>query len=624
MKQSTRKPSLRGARHAPALAAATFGLLMLCSSVASWASLSAQLDRQTVQDGGTVTLTIESDRAQSQERPDVTPLRKDFDVLGTSTDSETSIVNGTRSDSTSWMIQLQPLHTGTIAIPPITVGNEQTAPLELDVTQASPQQAQRTSAHVFLEVDAPAAGRSVYVQQQIPYTVRLYYDDSVQSGDLTAPDPDNAMVEQLGKDKRYTTVRNGREYHVIERHYAISPERSGPLTIPPTDFRGSMLVAANNQGNAAPNDPMARLLNGTPFANVPFFRNSFGASISFGATPQPVDIHSQEIALNVQPLPPGVHDNWLPAEQVTLHDSWDDNPPRFKVGEPVTRTITIEAKGLVASQIPPLSFAKPANAQTYPEAGSKQSRTDGNVIYGISKQSVTYIPTAPGTLDIPPIALNWWNTASNAQNRAVLPAREFKVAPGAAEAQSNAAPAAPAAPASAAPQAKPAATPSTPKRSAAGISLTERLRRYGGWFAAGAAALVALALLLTIALRRRTRRPGSKSAPPNMLPVAVPQRKAALQALQQACAANDRHAAADALLNLARTQWPDNPPRGLGALAARLDAGAKEIGALDRCLYGSGESPWEGSALWNAVRNGLQAKRSEQLPKDDGLGALYP
>jgi hypothetical protein len=109
-----------------------------------------------------------------------------------------------------------------------------------------------------------------------------------------------------------------------------------------------------------------------------------------------------------------------------------------------------------------------------------------------------------------------------------------------------------------------------------------------------------------------------------MLPVAVPQRKAALQALQQACAANERHAAADALLNLARTQWPDDPPRGLGALAARLDAGAKEIAALDRCLYGSGESPWEGSALWNAVRDGLQTKRSEQLPKDDGLGALYP
>ena len=194
-----------------------------------------------------------------------------------------------------------------------------------------------------------------------------------------------------------------------------------------------MLVASNSQGNAdQTDDPMNRLLRGTPFANDPFFKGSFGAGMAFGATAQPVTVRSQEIALDVQPLPPAVHGNWLPAEQVTLHDSWDDNPPQFKVGEPVTRTITIDAKGLAASQIPPLSFAQPANARLYPEAPGNQSRTDGNVIYGISKQSVTYIPNAPGTLDIPPVELAWWNTRSNAQSRAALPAREFKVAPGAA------------------------------------------------------------------------------------------------------------------------------------------------------------------------------------------------
>lgn len=78
------------------------------------------------------------------------------------------------------------------------------------------------------------------------------------------------------------------------------------------------------------------------------------------------------------------------------------------------------------------------------------------------------------------------------------------------------------------------------------------------------------------------------------------------------------------MLDLARSVWRDDPPRGLGALAARIEAGGKEIGALDRSLYGSGEVPWDGSGLWDAIRNGLQAKHSEKLPKDDGLGALYP
>ena len=620
MVNPSRKPASGGTRYAPALAAVTFGLFMLCAAVASSAALRVQIDRQTVQEGDTLTLTIRSDQAQSQERPDVTPLRKDFDVLGTSTNSETSIVNGSRSDSTSWQIQLQPLHTGTIDIPPIAVGNEHTAAIEIDVTKASPQETKQTSAHVFLEVEAPAAGKSIYVQQQIAYTVRLFYDDTVQSGDLAAPDPENAIVEQLGQENRYTAMRNGHEYNVIERHYAIAPERSGALQIPPASFRGSMLVAPNSQGNAdQADDPMNRLLRGTPFANDPFFKGSFGAGMAFGATAQPVTVRSQEIALDVQPLPAAVHGNWLPAEQVTLHDSWDDNPPQFKVGEPVTRTITIDAKGLAASQIPPLSFAQPANARLYPEAPGNQSRTDGNVIYGISKQSVTYIPNAPGTLDIPPVELAWWNTRSNVQSRAALPAREFKVAPGAAAGQSSAASPAPA---SALPQATPAATPSAAVQPPQGSSWTERLQRHRAWFASGVA-LLALAML-SVAAIRHWRRPGLKSAAVAAPAASVPGRKAALRTLQQACLGNDRHAAAAALLDLGRAEWPDDPPRGLGAVAARLETGAKEVGALDRSLYGTDALSWEGSALWDAFRDGLRPKRGENLPKDDSLGALYP
>ncbi len=620
MVKRARNPASGGMRYAPALAAATFGLYVLCTSSPGWAALRAHIDRQTVSEGDTLTLTIESDQAQSQDRPDVTPLRKDFEVLGTSTNSETSIVNGSRSDSTSWLIQLQPLHTGTIDIPPIAVGSEHTSAIELNVTKVSPQQTKQTSAHVFLEVEAPAADKPVYVQQQIPYTVRLYYDDTVQSGDLAAPDPENAIVEQLGQENRYTAIRNGHEYKVIERHYAIAPERSGTLHIPPASFRGTMLVASDSQGNAdQADDPMERLLRGTPFANDPFFRGSFGSGMALGATAQPVDIRSQEIALEVQPLPAGVHGSWLPAEQVTLHDSWDDNPPRFKVGEPVTRTITINAKGLAASQIPSLSFARPANARVYPEASGNQSRTDGNVIYGISKQSVTYIPTAPGTLDIPPVELAWWNTLSNAQSRAVLPAREFKVEPGAAAGQSNAVPPAPA---SAPPRATPAATPVAAAQPPQGTSLTERLQQHRAWFASGAA-LLAMAVLSLVAFRR-WRRPGLKSAPAAAPALSVPERKAAMRALQQACAGNDSNAAADALLDLARAEWPADPPRGLGALAARLEAGGREVSALDRILYGTGALSWDGSALWDAIGPGLQAQRSENMPKDDGLGALYP
>jgi hypothetical protein len=130
--------------------------------------------------------------------------------------------------------------------------------------------------------------------------------------------------------------------------------------------------------------------------------------------------------------------------------------------------------------------------------------------------------------------------------------------------------------------------------------------------------------MLSLVAIQRWRRPGSKSAPVAAPAASVPGRKAAMRALQQACAGNDRRAAADALLDLARAEWPDDPPRGLGALAARLEAGRKEVGALDRSLYGTGALSWEGNALWNAFRDGLRPKRGENPSKDDSLGALYP
>jgi hypothetical protein len=612
--KSIRQSSSDGPRRRCALATAMVGMFALVASASSWAALRAELEHTAVQVGSTLTLSIESDGAQSGMRPDVAPLRKDFDVLGTSTSSETTFVNGSRSDRTRWLVRLQPRHTGTIDIPPISVGSEHTAALQLNVTEPSPAAANAGSKHVFLEAEIADQRKSIYVQQQIPYTVRLYYDDAIQSGELAAPDPSDAIVEQLGEDKHSTATRDGREYNVIERRYAIAPEKSGVLHIPPASFQGSAATPQNSQNDAGPaDDVMNRLLRGTPFANDPFFKSTLGASMAFGDGGQPVAARSQEITLDVQPRPAAAKGNWLPAEQITLHDSWEDNPPQLKVGEPVTRTITIDAKGLAASQIPPLSLAQPANARVYPETPDNQSRTDGHVVYGISKQSVTYIPTAQGTLDIPPVELAWWNTLSNAPGLAVLPARQLRVEAGVGNAQSNMAPVV---------QTGTAPTvPVTTAHAPGSASLTERLQKsHWAWLAGGAASL-AIVILSVVALLR-SRRSGSTSDQHPMPATPAPQRRAAMRALHQACIANDCHASAEALLDLARAEWPDDPPRGLSALAARLEVGRVELIALDRRLYGTDGSRWDGSEFWEVFRRGLQPKCSEWR-EDDGVASLY-
>ncbi len=326
-------------------------LLLMLAVNTSEASVRATLDRDAAFAGESLTLTIESDGLQSGLQPDITPLEKDFDVLGISTSTQVNIINGQRSDKTLWQVQLQPQHTGLLRIPPLNIGGKQTAALELKITEAPQQASTQSGQHVFVKAEVNSVGKQTYVQQQIPYTVRLYYDKRLLEGELSAPNPDNAVVEQLGEDKNYSTVSNGHRYQVIERHYVISPEKSGSLHIPPATFSGRIAVPERQKRNSRSGSLMEDFFGNSPFSNDPFFRNSLLSDSFFGSNPfgnpgQAITARSQSVDMDIQPRPATAAHNWLPAEAVSVSDSWTDKPPQFRVGEPVSRTITIQTKGL--------------------------------------------------------------------------------------------------------------------------------------------------------------------------------------------------------------------------------------------------------------------------------------
>ncbi len=603
--------------------AALCSLLALLAPIVSQAAVQARLERSAVSAGDTLTLDIESDGAPSGTQPQLAPLQKDFIVLGTEAQREMSFVNGRRSDRMRWSVRLQPRRAGKLVIPAIALGNEQTAPLDVDVRGMSPQAVAQVAKHVFVEAEAGDAGRSVYVQQQAPYTERLYYDDTIQKGELAPPNPADAVVEQLGADKHGTAVREGRSYNVLERNYAIAPEKSGTLRIPPVSFSGSQIVPPSAQAQAQaqsdaadPGDDLfARILGQSPLANDPLFKG-FAAGAPFGDATQPVAVQGKEVVLDVRPRPAAAHADWLPAEAIALRDSWQDNPPQLKAGEPATRTIIVEAKGLSASQIPPLSLAQPANARLYPEAADNQSRTDGKTIFGISTQKVTYIPNAQGTLDVPAVELAWWDVGHDESRRATLPARTFSVAPGVAGDARTHGPARQPAPTLAVPDTN---QPSIGGTSAARNPLGPRVQLTVG------ALLTALVVVLVLATEWWQRRRAQRGDGSNATVTRVPSRAVSLGALRRACSANDPYAATSALLDLARLQWPDDPPRGLGTLGSRLAQAAAEVSALERSLYAAEEaSSWRGDALWQAMRGGLRPRRIDTSRHDDDLETLYP
>ena len=587
-------------------------LLLMLTSTASEATLNATLDRDSAYVGDIITLTIESDSRQSDQQPDLTPLEKNFELLGSNTSRQVSIYNGQRSDKFLWQVQLQARHTGQIRIPPIHVGKQQTQALQLIVKEAPEQTEAQPEQHVFIEVET-SSSKQIYVQQQIPYRVRLYYDERLQDGELNAPAPENAVLEQLGEEKRYSSIRNGRQYSVIERNYVISAEKSGSLSIPPASFRGHITIPQpQRQPTRAPRSLMEELFNNGPFANDRFFRNR-----PFNNPARPIAIRSRAIKLDIKPQPATAQHDWLPAETVSLHDSWTDNPPQFKVGEPISRTLTIQTQGLAGSQIPKLNIISPAHARLYPETPEHESKTDGKSIYGNRSQILTYIATAQGTLEVPAISLNWWDTQHNKAASSTLPGWQFKVLPGAA---GTAADTQETNVSQTEPQPAPASeTASTREKQIepTSVTLADEIKSNGLWLLSSGI-MLALVLLVVFMARRAKHIPASTQH-------TKPKQKATLQALKKACAANDKHAAARAMLELGQVCWPDDPPPSLAALTTRIEKDQTPLKELEHSLYAANTGDWDGgAALWNVFKNGLQNKKQRKQNQDDGLKPLYP
>ncbi len=113
--------------------------------VCLWPALSlatdvqATLDRTQVELGETVTLNLRVNGGGMAAAPDLGVLSKDFAVLGTSSNTSISIVNGSRSAQLTIGIALRPLHTGTLTIPAMAFAGGTTQPLQLEVGAPDPK-----------------------------------------------------------------------------------------------------------------------------------------------------------------------------------------------------------------------------------------------------------------------------------------------------------------------------------------------------------------------------------------------------------------------------------------------------------------------------------------------------
>lgn len=570
---------------------------LVCSQTAS-AKVVAHLDQSSVDEGDIITLTVETEKADA-EMPDVSALSLYFDILNTTTNSQVSIINGQVSKQKIWQFNLQPKITGDIVIPSMTVAAEYTQPLKLTVKSLPVEEKSEVKAeakqHIFIEASIGELQQDIYVQQQIPYTIKLYYDDSMLAGNMSELQVENAIATQLGKEKRYRATRAGQQYIVLEKNFVISPEKSGTLHIPPITISGQLAI-----GDAPKQIGQRRFIDD-------FFNDQFNRS---RMPRKPFSMDSEAIDINVLPIPKAFTGaTWLPATSFVIQDSWQKHLPEFRVGEPVKRTLTLQAKGLTGSQIPTLDIPRPNGMKVYIDPIETDTTTDGKAVYGNQRVTITYIPNRAGKITVPKIQVDFWDVVHKQQESVILPAITLTIAAGAGNVgSSELAPDIEAKPVvrSEAPETDNKETLVSAKDEKPQSAILNKL------VAAGLFLLVGLGIALGW---RRYKKPESSEH----VDLA-----ALKQSLIQACEQNNNQLAALSLLAFVRAQWQDDSIHNLTTLASRLETGGEIIHILADSLYAPDASHWEGKALKQLVQQRLQAQHSKLVATQDGLQPLYP
>lgn len=336
--------------------------------------------------GDIINLVIQTD-FQTFDAPDFSVLQDQFEVLGQQRSSQISMVNGNFQAYSRWDVSLTPKQSGNLMIPPLTVSGVSSDAYPILVK--APPKNKRGEGPSFLESTVNLT--KAYVQQEIIFTLRFYYQGQLIDGNILSPSFGSAISKKLRNQVNYRKKIGNKVYEVFEWSWAFYPQKSGELEIPEQRFDGRLQY----QGRIKIIKDSSEPLHLTILPQASTFPND---------------------------------KTWLPAKQLQLSEEWQKNQA-IRVGDSISRKIQINAKGLIASQLPNLKFDEQSGFHVYPgQKLNQNSKTDLGIL---SRKTIemAIVPTKAGEISFPEIRIPWWNTQTDKLETAVLPKMTLTILP---------------------------------------------------------------------------------------------------------------------------------------------------------------------------------------------------
>ncbi len=553
-----------------------FFLFNLLFPLISAAELNLSIDRAELNIEEAFELSISSNRATSGNI-DISQLQQDFEILDRQKQSSMRFINGNMSQSSIWTYTLVAKHAGKITIPAITVGNEATKAREIIVKEGATQ----GNGNQDIIVEAEIEQKSAYVQGQFIYIQRLLFAKPFRNNStLTRPrlKKGRAEIESLGNASERIVKRNGRDYRMLTRRFAIIPQESGKLEFAPSLFSGTMRRSSQRLPN-----------------------NRF----SFSSRAKRVRVRSNEVSIEIKPRPAEfTGKDWIVAKNFSLHLNWPTPPDQIEAGKPVSVILAAIADGLRAEQLPEINLQAPAGIKLYPEKPTFTNERNLDGIVGTMNKRIVLVSTGGGEFEIPELSIPWWNSKTNQQEIAKLEAIKLTVsgAPVAIAAQQA------------------VSKPVLDKTVKVENTVEDKPKLSNTLLIIIAlSGLLLVTLLAGLFMRWKGKKLINKSSTEKYTTATKQQ---ILSDLEQACSHNNASEAQHFL-----QQWMQSMGKSPTAFSESDNTPLQQqIKQLNQSLYAKEKSHWQGQGLWQAIEK-YQAQEDGVVEKGDrklqGLEPLY-
>lgn len=550
--------------------------MLVCCSQSLLAAPIASIDRSVIAKDDTLGLTIRSYKTNSNG-PDLSPLENNFYVIANNQSSRFVNRNGQSESWTEWQISLIPKRIGQLTIPPIRVNGETTSALYVNVQPSIPVPAGEIKpVYIESEVDR----ESLYVQQQLVYTLRIFQSIQLENMNISAPEFDNAAMEKM-EQKSFQRRIGNTPYRVHELRYAIFPQETGELIIPEMVFTANQVEAK-------------RSVFSLPGQGKSIRRISKQHTIAVKAPPTD---YGDEL--------------WLPAESVKLVETWSRSLDDIHVGDSITRSITLNAQGLLKSQLPPFQMSKLPYANTYPDQGQSETTTSDRGATSSRTDNIAIIPTQAGPLTLPEIRIKWWNTKDQTVEETIISEQIILVKPQVGNTQGN-------------------SQPLAVDHSQIGNPIASRdvVKEDGDTFYWQLSTLFfAFAWIITLwAWRTRVPPKVNQEEQHNDITRLNITEKSAFKVLENTCNNNNITDIRVDIITWATCYWPDENIKSLQDIDRLCESmPLKEaLGELDQQLYGhKSDSSWQGEELLESLKQLRNKDKQKPAKREKNLKPLY-